>query len=74
MARSKLDPNNLDAGICDAVILLHRAGFKAFTSCEGGIASATQPLVWNSTATANHSRRDSSSIFIRKVSRFSRSA
>ena len=31
-----IDPNDLDEGICDAVLLLHKAGFKTFTSCEGG--------------------------------------
>ena len=31
-----LDPNDLDEGICDAVLLLNEAGFKTFTSCEGG--------------------------------------
>jgi hypothetical protein len=31
-----IDPNDLDAGICDAVLLLREAGFKTFTSCEGG--------------------------------------
>ena len=31
-----IDPNDLDEGICDAVLLLHDAGFKTFTSCEGG--------------------------------------
>jgi hypothetical protein len=36
MARSKVDPNDLDPGIRDAVLLLWRAGFKTFTSCEGG--------------------------------------
>lgn len=33
MARSKID---LDPGIRDAVLLLWKAGFKTFTSCEGG--------------------------------------
>ncbi len=36
MARSKLDPGDLDLGIRDAVLLLWKAGFKTFTSCEGG--------------------------------------
>jgi hypothetical protein len=36
MARSKVDPNDLDPGIRDAVLLLQKAGFKTFTSCEGG--------------------------------------
>ena len=31
-----IDPNDLDEGICDAVLLLREAGFKTFTSCEGG--------------------------------------
>ncbi len=36
MVRSKLDPSDLDLGIRDAVLLLWKAGFKTFTSCEGG--------------------------------------
>jgi hypothetical protein len=36
MARSKLDPGDLDLGIRDAVLLLWKAGVKTFTSCEGG--------------------------------------
>jgi hypothetical protein len=36
MARSKLDTTDLDPGIRDAVLLLREAGFKTFTSCEGG--------------------------------------
>src|ERR1035437_3832383 len=31
-----IDPNDLDEGICDAVLLLREAGFMTFTSCEGG--------------------------------------
>ena len=31
-----IDPRDLDEGICDAVLLLNEAGFKTFTSCEGG--------------------------------------
>ena len=33
MARRKID---LDPGIRDAVLLLQKAGYKTFTSCEGG--------------------------------------
>lgn len=29
-------PNDLDSGICDAVLLLRQGGFQTFTSCEGG--------------------------------------
>ena len=36
MARSKLYPSDLDPGIRDVVLLLRKAGFKTFTSCEGG--------------------------------------
>jgi hypothetical protein len=36
MARRKLDPRTLDPGIRDAVLLLRKAGFRTFTSCEGG--------------------------------------
>ena len=36
MAHSKLDLNDIDPGIRDAVVLLRSAGFKTFTSCEGG--------------------------------------
>jgi hypothetical protein len=36
MARSKPDASDLDPGIRDAVLLLCKAGFKTFTSCEGG--------------------------------------
>lgn len=36
MARSKPDPSDLDPGIRDAVLLLWQAGFRTFTSCEGG--------------------------------------
>ena len=27
---------DLDDGICEIVLLLRKAGFKTFTSCEGG--------------------------------------
>lgn len=30
------DPRDLDPGIRDTVLLLRQAGFKTFTSCEGG--------------------------------------
>ena len=33
---SRLDPNALDDGIREAVLLLRKAGYKTFTSCEGG--------------------------------------
>jgi len=32
----KLDPETLDPGIQEAVLLLREAGYKTFTSCEGG--------------------------------------
>ena len=35
MAR-QADTSDLDPGIRDAVLLLQKAGFKTFTSCEGG--------------------------------------
>ena len=35
-ARDGLDPNELDDGIRDTVLLLRGAGFKTFTSCQGG--------------------------------------
>lgn len=36
MARSKHDTGDLDPGIRDTVLLLWKAGFKTFTSCDGG--------------------------------------
>lgn len=36
MARHKIDLNDLDPGIRDAVLLLWKGGYKTFTSCEGG--------------------------------------
>jgi hypothetical protein len=36
MARSRVDLKDLDEGIRDTVVLLWKAGFKTFTSCEGG--------------------------------------
>ena len=36
MTHHKIDPSDLDPGIRDAVLLLQTAGFKTFTSCEGG--------------------------------------
>jgi hypothetical protein len=33
---SRLDPNTLDNGIRETVLLLRKAGYKTFTSCEGG--------------------------------------
>ena len=36
MAHGKPNPSDLDPGIRDAVLLLQKAGFKTFTSCEGG--------------------------------------
>ena len=35
-AHGETDPSDFDAGIHDAVGLLKCAGFKTFTSCEGG--------------------------------------
>ena len=32
----RLDPNVLDDGIRETVFLLRKAGYKTFTSCEGG--------------------------------------
>jgi hypothetical protein len=32
----QLDPNTLDDGIRETVLLLRKAGYKTFTSCEGG--------------------------------------
>jgi len=32
----RFDPSGLDAGIQEIVLLLRRAGYKTFTSCEGG--------------------------------------
>lgn len=32
----QVDPSDLDPGIRDSVLLLRKAGFKTFTSCEGG--------------------------------------
>ncbi len=31
-----IDPNDLDYGIADAVVLLNQGGFRTFTSCHGG--------------------------------------
>jgi len=31
-----IDPNDLDQGIRDAVVLIQQGGFRTFTSCEGG--------------------------------------
>ncbi len=36
IADSDCDPSELDDGIRDTVVLLWEAGFKTFTSCEGG--------------------------------------
>ena len=36
MDDGRTDPEHLDDGIRDTVLLLWRAGFKTFTSCEGG--------------------------------------
>jgi len=33
---SDIDPADLDDGIRDTVVLLWKAGFRTFTSCEGG--------------------------------------
>jgi len=38
----KAVPSDLDPGICDAVVLLNRGGFRTFTSCEGGRGHAFQ--------------------------------
>ena len=35
-AVSELDPRTLDPGIREIVLLLRKAGYKTFTSCEGG--------------------------------------
>lgn len=32
----RIDPSHLDDGIRDSVLMLWRAGYKTFTSCEGG--------------------------------------
>jgi hypothetical protein len=42
MPRNKLNPAVLDPGIRDSVLLLRKAGFKTFTSCEGGKGHAFQ--------------------------------
>jgi len=39
---SRLDPHMLDDGIREAVLLLRKAGYKTFTSCEGGRGHAFQ--------------------------------
>lgn len=36
MPDEDIDPRELDDGIRDTVVLLWKAGFKTFTSCEGG--------------------------------------
>lgn len=36
MSSNDIDPADLDDGIRDTVILLWKAGFRTFTSCEGG--------------------------------------
>jgi hypothetical protein len=36
MKRKGIDPRELDEGIRDTVLLLWKAGFNTFTSCEGG--------------------------------------
>ena len=36
MSFDDIDPNDLDDGIRDAVVLLWKGGFRTFTSCEGG--------------------------------------
>ena len=36
IAGNDCDPSELDDGIRDTVVLLWEAGFKTFTSCEGG--------------------------------------
>jgi hypothetical protein len=42
MITCRCDPRILDPGIRDAVLLLWKAGFKTFTSCEGGRGHAFQ--------------------------------
>jgi hypothetical protein len=37
-----INPDRLDHGIRDAVVLLQRGGFRTFTSCEGGRGHAFQ--------------------------------
>lgn len=39
---SKLDSHTLDDGIRETVLLLRKAGYKTFTSCEGGKGHAFQ--------------------------------
>jgi hypothetical protein len=36
MPATPCNPHHLDPGIRDAVLLLRQAGFRTFTSCEGG--------------------------------------
>jgi hypothetical protein len=36
MPAGRFNPKDLDDGIRDTVLLLWKAGFKTFTSCEGG--------------------------------------
>ena len=38
----RLDPDTLDDGIREIVLLLRKAGYKTFTSCEGGKGHAFQ--------------------------------
>jgi hypothetical protein len=60
MDHHKLDHNDLDPGIHDTVLLLRKAGFKTFTSCEGGkghpFRHETIGLVLNSDYRSFHKR------------------
>jgi len=42
MPSNDINPNDLDHGICDAVVLLNEGGFWTFTSCHGGRGHAFQ--------------------------------
>lgn len=42
MPSRTINPTDLDNGICDAVVLLNRGGFRTFTSCHGGRGHAFQ--------------------------------
>ncbi len=61
------DINDLDHGICDAVVLLNEGGFKTFTSCHGGRGHAFQQ------ETIGLELEGSYSAFQKKLVRFLRS-
>lgn len=63
----QFDPNDLDRGIRDAVILLNAGGFRTFTSCEGGRGHAFQQ------ETIGFELKGSYSTFERRLVRFLRS-